>query len=299
MTTPVPPTQVEELLGRLPVGERNVLSLSKSLGELAGQTLVVERRAILPEAPRDPARAPSPRVAHTFHSAGALAAYLGRYGCARTVVFADLPAKKVHAVLDEQAPRGFEVVVLEPRVHPLWAPWKAILGTKIEIREFASFLLQNRRAVKGGGRALALLFAQVHASVSVDIHRSKPRPGVAALNGVTITTKIQGQDQKDTFELPELVALEVPLYVQTAPVSLEIDLTLEASEDGEVNVIASAGTVAEAEVAAFEDMAATIRVQVAQLGASDGESPPPGGVFVWGAPAHAPWATLPEIPAKG
>lgn len=274
---------LDEILQHVRVGEETVLDVA---GGEKDRKLTVSMRKLLPEEPRAPKRAESPRRVHEFLAAESLALYLRKYGGAETVVFADPANEIVAAVLREKAETGFEVVTMRPQVHPLWKPWADLAGRAIALEDFAKHVSQHRRTIlRPEGRDLALTLSQVRATVSVEIQRGR---GKSATNGLLVTTEIKGQRQADVVELPDEIVLSVPLYVQTEPREVELDLCVEATSDGDVSVLVTAGTVAEARVEAFKEMVAVIQAAADSIGA----------VVTFGRPKHAAWDYLKELAAS-
>jgi hypothetical protein len=270
---------VKDLLGDVRIGEATVLDIA---GPPEARKLTVEMRKLLPEEPRPPKRIESPARVHEFLAAKSLAAYLARYGSKNTVVYADPANEVVYAVLDERADEGFEVVTMRPQKHPLWAPWADLADRHLEITDFAAFVSQNRRTVVApDARDLVLTLSQVRAAVSIEIQKGR---GKNAVNGLVVTTEIKGQRQADEVELPEMIKLHVPLYVQTEAKDVELDLCIEAGTDGEVSVVVTSGTIAEARVLAFEEMVAEIQAGLDGIGAT----------LTFGRPQHRAWAYLAE-----
>lgn len=272
--------KVEELLKDVRVGESTVLDIA---GEGKDRRLTVELRKLLPEKPRAPERKESPRRKHAFHSAASLADYLARYGSKDTVVFVDHGEAVISAILGEQSPSGFEIVTMAPQAHPLWEPWRDVAGREMPIKDFAGFVMQNRRSVaKPDGRKLALDLQQIRGSVSVEIMAGRGR---GAVNGLVVRSRVNaGAEQSDTMDLPDTLTLKVPMFVDTLPRELELDLCIEAQADGSLTVLVSEGTVSEARVAAFNDMVERIRSGLKGVDA----------LVTWGAPGHSEWAYLPE-----
>lgn len=283
---------LKDLLENVRVGERTVLDVA---GDEKERKLTVELRKVHPEVPRPPMRQESPPRAHEFISALSLGDYLSRYGQKETVVFADPVNELMHAVIDERASAGLEILKMTPAVHPLWKPWLGVLGRKVPVEDFAEFVATNRRTIVEAsgaacgeidGKELSQLLSQVRASVQVEIHRSKPRPGsLPCVNGVLVTTRIQGVEEKGTVDMPDMLKLRVPLYVTTDPVDLEVDLALDADTEGNVSVLVTAGTVQEAKVQAFEAMVDTVRKATEAHGM----------VLTFGAPKHGAWNYLREL----
>lgn len=270
--------ELNTLLKNIAPGEKTFLDIIKDADGVT--TVAIEARKLLPEEPRPPVRAESPARCHEFFTAAALADYLKKYGGVDTVVYADPSTETISAVLDEKATKGFEVVTMKPQIHPLWKPW-ADLGRKIPLEHFAAFVAQNRRVIiEPNGKELTLLLSQVRASVDVEIQRGR---GKNAVNGVMVKTKIQGQEKNELVEIPDEITLEVPLYIGLGGSKIDIDIDLEATTDGEVFVVISSGTVAEARVQAFAGMVEEL--QTALL---------PGTVTL-GRPKHAAWSYLKEL----
>lgn len=283
---------VKKLISTVTPGRETILDVAREMvgeGEKATPktSLVVSSRKLNPEAPRAPTRQESPPRSHNFLSAKSLADYLSRYGSRETVVFADPHEETIQAVINETAEKGFEVVTMKPQTHPLWAPWEEKCGEKMDIRDFARFVMENRRSISTpDGRELALTFSQVRASISVEVMAGRGQArGQDSVNGLVVRTRVQsGQEQSSMVELPDTITLSVPLYVDSPRRQVEVDLLVEAETDGRVSVTISAGTVAEARVACFEGMVADIRKAIQETGA----------VLTFGSVAHGQWGYLPE-----
>lgn len=276
---------VSDLLEKLRPGMKTVIDVAGKEGD---RKLTVEFRRLLAEEPREPKRAESPSRKHELLSAQSLATYLLGLGEAHeldgklVVIFADPRSETIHAVLDDAARDGFEAVVMKPAPHPLWLPWAKIVGRPMPIETFAQFMIEHRKIVEDG-LELARDLSQVRANVSVEIHRGK---GKDAINGVLVRSKIQSEaGRAEAVDLPNEIFLNVPLYLQTDAVRVELDLTLDADAEGEVTVLVSASGVEVARVEAFTRMVETISE------ATKGR----GFTVVYGAPGYAPWAYLPEF----
>jgi hypothetical protein len=268
--------ELKKILEEIRVGEETVLDIT---GGEKDRKLTIAMRKLHPEEARAPKRAESKRRTHVFHAAKSLAAYIGAYGGPGTVVFADTEREEISAVLDEKATEGFEVVTMKPQVHPLWAPWLGLADRRHALDAFANFLAQHRRSIVGDSREIVLLFSQIRASVKIEVQRGR---GAKAINGVVCTTEIAGQRKNEDIELPDTLVVEAPLYVDTEPKKVELDLTVEAHGES-ISVLVSAGSIAEARVSAFEEMVETVRDSVKQ------------GTFTFGKPSHAAWDYLREL----
>lgn len=269
---------LHDILTSFKTGEETFLEIT---GEPGDRKLTITSRQMLPEEPREPLRSESPAVQHEFLAASGLADYLMKYGSADVVVFADPINETVYAVLNERADDGFEVVTMKPALHPLWAPWSGIAGKRIHLSTFTEFIDHNRRTIIAPeGRALRLLLAQVRACVKVEIQRGR---GKHAVNGLVVTTEIQGVDKKEEVELPEEITIRTPLYIDTSPLEIPLDLTIEADTSG-ISVVVSSGTIADARVAAFQDMIEII----------DKVAKEKTFTMTFGRPKHRPWEYLKE-----
>lgn len=238
----------------------------------------------------EPELAASPARAHDFAEAEGFAAWLKRQHQAETTesraplsVLADPVAGVIYAVLDDSDATfgGREVVTLRPVMHPRWKPWAEILGRRLDMETFALFVAEHRRDVAGAaGRDLALTLSQVRASVKTTVDRGRGRK---AVNGIVVTTEVTGQRGEERVELPDTINVSLPIFVATAPQTIELDLTVEAGRDGAVTALLSGGAAEEARHGAFEEMLEVVRKVVAPLGA----------VVTFGSPGDRPWAYLP------
>lgn len=293
---------LDSLLQNVHFGRSTAFKVAKDLLELhengkptgveaEAPVLTIEARRLNPEAPRPPVLAESPPRTHVFHSAQSLGDYLARYGRKETVVFADQQAEEFHAILHERGSTndeknirqgGFEVVSMKPQEHPLWTPWREIAGREMDVKEFAQFVTQHRRSViRPEGKSLALLLSQVRTSTTIEAQTGRGRSSV---NGVMVTTKVTGQnDQKEEITIPDSFTVKVPLYAETDPEEVELDITVMPHHGG-CNVLVSAGTVLEARIKAFEKMLRVVTEKTSDLGL----------VVTHGRPQHGVWATLPE-----
>ena len=262
---------VQELLTKTPVGETTVLDMVKDLDGKPG--LVITHRR---EPPLVPTRRESPRREHTFFDVEGFGSYLNVYGCANSVMFADPEAARISAVLDETAETQFEVVSFAAQIHPLWAPWAALLNGPTDLGSFLDVVANNRRAVvEPDGRELVLMLSQVKASEHIEVQKGRGRD---ALNGIMVQSKVQGVVKDELVEIPESLTIRAPLYLGRPARDVVVDLYLSAA-DGGVHVRLSAGDLRTAMVEEFSAMAAAVRK----------ECP---GTFTFGKPAFGGWAYI-------
>lgn len=275
--------QIKDLLRGVLPGNETTFDVARDVLEdgTNKSVLTVIQRRVNPEPPVDPIKAPSPRRSHCFHHLDGFIAYLKRFGGENTVVLADVERETITAILDEQADRGFECVQFTPQIHPLFAPWNAILGKLQRLRTFVDFLAENRRAVTAPiGKDLVRTMSQVKVSRKLDLHQGF---GKNSINGVMVELNISGQAKESLVELPDEIVLTVPLYVAMSPVELTLDLTLDATEELGVVVKLTSSDLLEQRTGAFTQFIEKIEFE---LGSSY--------TVGLGRPQYAPWDVLRE-----
>lgn len=245
---------VNEILSEVPLGTQTLVDVSrKMLGGKETTVFAVEHRKIQPEPPSIPPRRESPSRDHVFHDAIGFANYLKTYKTSNTVVLVDIQQQRAVAVLDEKAMNGFESVTLSPITHALFEPWDDLLcaGKGVSIRYFAEFLRKNRRGVVAPElRELIQMLSQIKVSRNITLHKGF---GAHSLNGIVCEMEIAGAAQTEEIKLPETVVIEVPLFVATEKVKIEVDLIVDAN-DSEVFVKCSSADVLEKQIQAFDSM---------------------------------------------
>jgi hypothetical protein len=180
----------------------------------------------------EPQRAESPARAHRFFALSGFGEYLNKYGGGAMVVLADADSGDIAAVLEEDTTYGFEVVTFSPRLHPLYAPWQRSYGVSVRAKDLAQFLIANRCVVTSPSPdRLVALFKQVQVSKSI---RMLEGTGKEAINGVMCATKIQGREDNVVTPLPETITIECPMFVDSEPQKIQIDLLLEVHDDDHV-----------------------------------------------------------------
>jgi len=259
MSNDDPHLTLDTILRRIEKGAETALDVAReALGEGPDAkekvSIVLANRKLQPEDPRPPLRAESPPRAHVFNDVAGFVAYLEKFGTRGTVILADVAAQRIGAVLNETAGDGRELLSLAPVLHPLFAPWAAVIDDAIEIGKFALFLTKHRSAIVHG-REIALLFSQVRIAKHITIHKGH---GLKALNGVICQTEVQGAKSDVPVELPESITLHVPIYAGTEAQDIEVDLTLLDSDES-VAVALTSANLQEAATRTFEAMLAAIR----------------------------------------
>jgi hypothetical protein len=217
---------LKDLVTTVLEGEQTIFKVTRDV-EGAPGSLTIERRKLQPEQPKEPQRALTPARRHVFYAIDGFVAYLRRYGSDQTVLYADGLTRTVHAVLNEKAERGVETVVLELMPHPLAQPWMDLMQKPpLPIKDFVDFLRAHRRAIiSPPGREFVLLLSQIKMAQEVTVLEGSGR---TTINGVLVKTMIQGQQQSDEIDLPDVVGLRLPLFVGGAPVTVELDLVISS-----------------------------------------------------------------------
>lgn len=262
-------SEIAGLLRQAMEGHETTLSVAEEL-DGNGRRLVVERRQLQPEPKPAPVKTESQRRAHTFYARAGFTDYLLRYGGDDTVILADPSQGKVQAVIDESSKDGKEILTLEPQAHPRWVPWHNCLGIKMGLLDLLSLARNNRRAiVEPDGRALIYQLSQVQCSTSIVLHMGQASRSREAVNGITIKTKIQGQDDQAHVPLPDSITIETPVHVDEPAQKIELDLVLGAERDGTgVWCQLASADIQEAEIQAFDDLVEQLRQD---LGSEGGE----------------------------
>jgi hypothetical protein len=211
----------------------------------------------------EPQRAESPSRAHRFFSLGGFSAYLSKYGSQAMTVLADPDTGDMAAVLDEQTDDGYEVVTFSPRLHPLYAPWKCSYGQTVQIKYLARFIIANRSVVvTPAPDRLANLFKQVQVSKRVTLNEGT---GADAVNGVMCQTKIQGREANQLTPLPETIRIECPMFVDSEPQEIQIDLLLEVADDETVCATLVSADADVKRVLAIQNMLERLRRELSGL----------------------------------
>lgn len=270
---------VNEVFSDVSQGKQTVVEVARSvINNKENLKFVIENREVQPEPPALPPRKESPRRAHIIHDAEGFAAYLEKYKTENTVVMVDVSEQRACAVIDDTATKGFEIITLQPVIHPLFVPWRNMMAIDkhIVLRAFAEILAENRRSIiKPDGRELVLMLSQVKASRKTTLQRGF---GKHSVTGIVCEVDIVGDTKNEEIELPDSITIKAPLYLATEPTIIEIDITLDA-DDSNVYVKCSSADLVEKQVKAFETMLEKVR-------AIDGV------VVTLGKPAYDEWDYL-------
>lgn len=260
------------LIRKVQEGQETVFDLLND--EDGDKKIVVTHQRLSPQLPEvipEPPIARAHARCHRFHDVDTFAAYVKRESETQgttPLILADVDSRTIKAVLDDQPADMHdgvydrEIVDLAAVEHPLFTPWAALLDRPAPVLEFALFCMRNRRAiVDPDGRELAMVFSQVKMSKAIQMYSGV---GKRSLNGVIVDIEIAGEKKGVPVELPETIAIEVPLFVGTSPQRIEIDL-LVTNQGEHVVVFSTAADVEAQRIAAFEEMVAKIREATGQL----------------------------------
>ncbi len=237
-------------------------------------------REIQPEMPKQPDRKESPRRQHCFHDAASLEIYLKKYKTAETVVYADTIEERVYVVIDEKAITGFEIITMKPQMHPLFTPWENIIKKGyIEVQKFADLLKENRRSiVEPLVKELLYTLGQIKVSKNLTLQKGF---GKHSVNGIVCEIDItgKGNTENQQVEIPDTIVIEVPIYLATEPVTLELDITIDVDDDNDIVAKVTSPDLATMKVKAFESMLEKVK-------AIDGVT------VTLGRPDHIDWARV-------
>lgn len=248
---------INDFLNGLQEGNEHLVDVAREMltdkdGKVSEKiTFALQKRRLEPEQPQQRIRAESRKRSHELHSAASFVDYLKGNKTEKTVVLANVEQCQIVAILDESVKNGFECIRFTPQVHPLFKPWQSIIGSDTPVKEFAVFLQQNKRTVVTPEvQELTLMFRQIRASQKITVQSGI---GPHSINGLTCELNIVGKRESKEVELPDLIVLDVPLFIDTPKQKVEIDVLVDAV-DTEVFVTCSSSDYEVKKVEAFEEM---------------------------------------------
>ncbi|HPC97041.1 MAG TPA: hypothetical protein PLU87_19020 [Sedimentisphaerales bacterium] len=149
---------------------------------------------------------------HWFTELTGFIAYLKTYGDPHgLVVLANAHTGHMQAVLDELDTEGREIIDFAPMKHPLFAPWRNLLGTAKPIHDIAKFILGNHSVViDPDPKLLYLIFSQIKVNATVEAQQGA---GKTKTNGLMVTQTIKGKVNQEIVEIPETITIRCPLFV--------------------------------------------------------------------------------------
>jgi len=245
---------LKQFVEAVELGNVNALTIAKKLGEDGKEVVInLEKKRVMPE------RMESPPRAHVFHDAAGFIGYLKTNKTNNTVVLADVDQVVVEAVLDDQASMGFETIALKPPYHPEFALLaKTLLDRTLSIEQFAIAVMRNRNVIAGGSestRQLALSMSQITVSSKIE---ACVGAGKKSVNGVMCTTEVKSGVAEEQIELPDSITVLLPIYINTAAVSFDIDITVTAERGGNVQVTTDSPTLGVRKFEVFQEILSPI-----------------------------------------
>lgn len=254
---------IAELIRKVTDGEETVFDLLRSEDGTAHE-VKISKRTLQPEAVVEKAVARAKARDHVFNDIEAFGNYLSRETAEETaVVLADVNSRTITAVLDEATNTDRETITLKALEHPLFTPWGRLLNCPIPVIDFSLFVMKHRRSVvEPDGRELAMVFQQVKMSKAIQIYKGV---GKRSLNGVIVDIEIAGEKKGVPVELPEMIAIEVPLFVGTGKQRIELDVLVTDEKGDNVVVYLTAADVEQQRIVAFEEMVTRLKEQTGLL----------------------------------
>lgn len=251
---------LDERLRNVERGRENVFEVLESLENAGSKKLVLSSPIIVPE------RQESPPRAHHFHEINGFVKYLGAFGGEKPLVLVDVKSKRISAVLNEKADKGFEVVFMKPVYHPLVEPWIGLLTesdtysktkrSTLALDDFIDFLAVNSGCIiEPIPVELKWVLSQLKASTGTELFKGEVSKGrKESTNGLIVKTKIEGIDDKGIpVEIPEQIKIKVPLFICGEEMDLTFDIVLTVVKEEIVVKIVSSDLEVQT-INAFNDM---------------------------------------------
>lgn len=232
-------------------GSETVMDIAAQVDEdgVVAKRITFGKRELQPERPELPDIDRAKARNHEFHSIDAFADYLTREAQdGSSLALADVHAEEITATIDESDEDDREFIQFVATTHPLFKHWKNLIGKSIPVLEFALFVMQYRSAIiEPDGRDLALTFSQIKACKTVT---KRVGVGPKSLNGVMVEMMINSEKSEIPVELPEKIVVSAPLFLDTDPVEITLDLLVTDTPGGLV-VFVTAPLLEERQFEAF------------------------------------------------
>jgi hypothetical protein len=266
---------VSDVLRKLTSGKETLFDVQDCVDELGDFSRIsIGLRDLEPiHNEREIARADA--RSHVFQSLKAFCLYLSRESkLEHSVVLADVSSSKITAVLDEDEEGDRETISFSATPHPLFAPWAALLNKPIRVLDFALHVMQHRSSVlEPDGRELALMFSQIKASKNIT---KRVGIGSKSLNGVMVELQIGSEKHSAEVDLPESITISAPIYLDTEPVEIVLDLLVTESQQGDLVVFLTASVLEQTRLDVFNSMVGRIEEET-------------GLIVGLGVISHRPW----------
>ncbi len=266
MGSTVPNDALNEFLEQATAGRASTIELATKL--MTGtngprETLVVTMKRPV----ETPIRMESPARAHVFNVPQGFAEYLQRYGSAHVVVLADPETGRMAAVLDEEADSGLEIIWFEPKLHPLYKPWHQLIGTSTPIKEFAQFIQAHKDQVVGDRQIMCQVFQQIRLSKAITVQQGT---GAKSINGVVCEMSLAGTVKNVPADLPELIVIQCPMFVETPELEIGLDLAVEVTSHDEIRVRVTSSDAEVQRIKCISDMLAKVQAALPEATVSLG-----------------------------
>lgn len=216
---------IENHVTRIEIDEYNTMDVVKKVlgdGKKENVTVTLGRKRIMPERMESPARA------HVFHDADGFVSYVDANKTDNTLVLATVDDSRVFAVLDDRAEEGFERIYLIPAKDPRFVLLeKSLLQQRMSIESFAIAVMRNREIIqdtdKLSARDLALAMQQITVSEKIE---NCSGIGATSVNGVMCTSTVKAGQAEAKIDIPDILTVKVPIYLNTEAVEFDIDITV-------------------------------------------------------------------------
>ena len=266
---------VDKAVKRVQENEASVITILKEHSDIEGKGVVTLRREkVMPERMESPARD------HIFHDVAGFTKFIDANKTPNTVVFADVEGVAIRAVLNDKAEKGFEIVKLNPPYHPAFNLLRdSLLNKTLPIEIFAQGVMRNRKIIKDtlacDAKSLAMAMQQLTVATAIV---QAIGDGKTSVNGIMTTTTVTSgaPEAKEHLDLPDSISVEVPIYLNTDPVSFCIDITISTKQEM-VIVTTDSPELELKKYEVFEEMMAGVKEIV-------------GAAVVYGSPRHQAWA---------
>lgn len=252
--------EVDKAVKCVKENEASVITLCKDLaGDEPIKTVRLERKKVMPT------RMPSPARSHVFFDVEGFVQFIhdNKPKVSRhMIIFADAVAVEIDVILDDRAENGFERATLRPPYHPEFILLNdALLDKSLPIASFAQGVMRNRKVIKDtdsqDARSIAMAMQQLTVATAIV---QAIGDGKTSMNGLMTTTSVTTgtPEAKERLDLPDSLLVELPIYLNTEPVTFEIDITI-STKNREVVAITDSPELEVRKFEVFEKMMAQIK----------------------------------------
>lgn len=266
-----------ELVNQISEGKRTTFDIAKEVMEDGENQLkiIVEQQE---QQPLPKIRAESKAVNHVFFDENTFKDYIEKYATENCIILADLEMKTFTAVLDENATTGRQMVAFKPQIHPRLEQWEEeILNASIDVKDFVEFLMIHKRdIIEPNPQSLICILSQIRASQTIQRYAGVKN---GSINGMTVKTTIEGQENSEYTELPNSIKIKMPVYINRPEVIISVDLITRTNGDS-IQVRATSADLDLIRISEFEDVIESINTTIGK------------GVVGYGAVHYTDWDYL-------